>query len=70
MGNKVNYIHAINFIKLFHTPPGQGSEKNKTESRKMGLRFFPMNFHGCVSFILSQNAYHTLILDHLSIINI
>ena len=31
----------------------------------MGLRFSAMNFHGCISFILSQNAYHALILDHL-----
>ena len=33
----------------------------------MGLRFFPMNFHGCISFILSQNPNHALILQHLSI---
>ena len=31
----------------------------------MGLRFFPMNFHACISFILSQNAYLAVILDHL-----
>ena len=42
MGNEVNYIHATIFINLFHTPLDQG--KKKTESRKMGLRFFPMNF--------------------------
>ena len=33
----------------------------------MGLRFFPMNFHGCISVILSQNPNHALILHHLSI---
>ena len=65
MGNKVNYIHAIHFINLFHTSRDQGNYKNKAESRKMGLRFFPMNFHGCISFILSENAYYALILDHL-----
>ena len=43
MGNEVNYIHATIFINLFHTPLDQGKKK-KTESRKMGLRFFPMNF--------------------------
>ena len=36
----------------------------------MGLWFFPMNFHSCTSFKLSQNAYYALILDHLWIINI
>ena len=36
MGNKVNYIHAINFISLLHTPQDQGNIK-KAESRKMGL---------------------------------
>ena len=65
MSNKVNYIHAMNFTNRFRTPRDQGNETNKAESKKMRLRFFPMNFHGCVSFILSQNAYHALILDHL-----
>ena len=32
----------------------------------MGLQFFLMNFHGCISFILSQNAYHAVILGHLN----
>ena len=53
MGNKVNYIQTINFITLFHTPQDHGTKKSETESRKMGLRFFPTNFHGCVSLILS-----------------
>ena len=26
MGNKINYIHAINFINLFHTPRDQRNE--------------------------------------------
>ena len=65
MENKVNYIDVTNFINLFDTPRDQGNWKNKAESKKMELRFFPMNFHGYVSFILSQNAYHALILDHL-----
>ena len=65
MGNKVNYMHSINFINLFHTPRDQVNQTNKAEFRKIGLRFFPMNFHGCISFTLSQNAYHALILDHL-----
>ena len=56
----------MNFINLFRTPRDQGNYANKAESKKMGLRFFPMNFHGCVSFILSQNEYHALILDHYS----
>ena len=56
MGNIVHYIHAINFWNLFDTPRDQGNYKNKAESRKMGLRFFPMNFHGCIAFILSQNV--------------
>ena len=37
-------------------------ELKKAESRKNGLRFFPMALHGCVSFILDQ--IHALILDH------
>ena len=65
MRNKVNYIHAINFISLLDTPWDQGNQKNKEESKKMGLRFFMMNFHGCFSFILSQNANDALILDYL-----
>ena len=65
MENRVNYVHAMNFINLFHIPREQGNWKKKAESRKMGLPFFPMKFHGCVSFILCQDAYHALILDHL-----
>ena len=64
MRNKVNYIHVINFTNPFHAPCDQGNYKNKAEFRKMRLRFFPMNFHCCISFILSQIAYHALILDH------
>ena len=41
------------------------TKKNKAKPRKMGLRFFPVSFHDCFSFIVSQNAYHALILDHL-----
>ena len=70
MGNEVNYVHTINFINLFYTQQDQGNLKKKAKSRKMGLQFFPINFHGCFSFILRQNAYHALILDHLKIINI
>ena len=36
MGNKVNCIHEINFIDLFHRLQDQGNYKNKTESRNMG----------------------------------
>ena len=43
MVNKVNYIHTINFTKTFRTPRDQGNYKNNPESRKKGLRFFPMN---------------------------
>ena len=60
---KINYIHAMYFTNLYYTPQGQGNYKNKVEFRKMDLRFFPINFQG--SFILSQNAYHALILGHL-----
>ena len=40
------------------------NEKNKAESRKMGLRLIGMKFHGSISFISTQNAYHALVLDH------
>ena len=46
MGNRVNYIQAINFINLFRTGRDEGNSRNKAESRKMGLRFFPMYFDG------------------------
>ena len=49
MRKKVNDIHTINFVILLHTPPGRGNEKTKAESRKMGLQFFPMKFHGFIS---------------------
>ena len=65
MGNKVNYIHAIKFINVFHTPRDQGNERNRAESRKMLLRFFRMDFHGCILFTMNQNAYYALILDQL-----
>ena len=64
MKNKVNDIHVVNSINLLHTPRDEGNQNNKAASRKMGLRYFPMNFHGCVSFIMSQNVYLALILDH------
>ena len=51
MGNKVNYIQAINFINLFRTWRDQGNEKNRAESRNLGLRFFPIDFHGRISFV-------------------
>ena len=57
MGNKVNCIHTIDFTKE--------TKIIKQNWRKMGLRFFPMNFHGCVSLKLSQSEYHPLIFDHL-----
>ena len=65
MENKVNYIYTINFTNLFHTLRDQGNWKNKAESKKMGSRFFPMKCHGFISVILSQNANHAFILDHL-----
>ena len=65
MENKVNFMPAINFINLLHTRRDEGNLKNKPESRKMKLQFFSMNFGGCISFILSQNAYLAFILDHL-----
>ena len=57
MGNKVNCIHTIDFTKE--------TKIIKQNWRKMGLRLFPMNFHGCVSLKLSQSEYHPLIFDHL-----
>ena len=66
MGNKMNYIHAITFINLFNTlQQDQGNLKSKAKSRKIKLRFFPTNIHGWISFILSQNAYHARVSDHL-----
>ena len=44
MGNVVHCIHAKNIWNLFDTPRGQGNYKNKAESRKMGLRLFPMKY--------------------------
>ena len=37
MGIEVNYIHAINFISLFHTQRGQGNKKNKGKTQKNGV---------------------------------
>ena len=65
MGNTVNYIHATNFISLLDTPVTKETMKIRQNPEKMGLRFFTINFHGCFSFILSQNGYDALILDHL-----
>ena len=65
MENKVNDIHLVNSINLLHTLRDQGNQNNTAESRKMGLRFFLMNFHGCISFIMGQNVYLALTLDHL-----
>ena len=65
MGNNINHIQPINFIKLFRTPRDQGNYKNKAESGNLGLRFFPINFDGCISFKLSEYTYQALILDHL-----
>ena len=62
---KVNYINAINFTNLFDTLRDQTNQKNEAESKKMGLQFNPVNFHGCILFVYSQNAYDSLILDHL-----
>ena len=70
MENKVYYTKAINFINLFHTRQDKWSSKNKTKSRKMGLRLFPMYFGGWSLFALSQNANQALIFDHLKIINV
>ena len=36
----------------------------------MGLGFFSINFHGCFSFTLCQNAYHALIFFSISTITI
>ena len=63
MGNKVNYIHAINFKSLLHTRETKETNKMRQNPERMELRFFTMNFHGCFSFMLSQN--HALILNHL-----
>ena len=43
----------------------EGNPKNKAESRKMQLQLFTMYFDQWISFMLSQNANHTLILHHL-----
>ena len=50
---------------LFHTQRDKGNLKNKAESKEIGLRFFTMHLDDWISFILSQNAYHTLILNDL-----
>ena len=34
MGIKVNYIHKINFINLFHTPRDQGTKKIRQNPEK------------------------------------
>ena len=57
-----NFILAINFVNLLNTQRDEGTKKNKIEFREIRLQFFPMNSDGWISFILSQNAYHALIL--------
>ena len=59
MENKVNYLQAIHFINLFYTRKG-----------KWILWLFPMYFGDWISFTLSQNTNHALILDHLWIVNL
>ena len=34
MGNKVNYVHAKNFINLFHTPRDQENQKKSGRNQK------------------------------------
>ena len=43
------YIPEINFIILLLTNEIKQTNKNKVESREMGLRFFPMKFGGWIS---------------------
>ena len=41
MGNKANYIHAINFIKLFYTPQDQRkAQKIRQNPEKWGCDSF------------------------------
>ena len=37
----------------------------KAGSRRMGLRFFPMNFHDCIFIYVEPKCVHAVILDHL-----
>ena len=59
MKNKVDYIQAINFMNLFFT------QQTKKTWLWLGLWFFIVYFDDWISFILSQNANHAVILDHL-----
>ena len=59
MGYKVNYIHAINFINFINFTHYKTNEIKKVRQNPETC------FHSCISFILSQNACHALILDHL-----
>ena len=51
-------------MELFIQRKTKETKKKKVESKKMELWYFPMNFHVCVSFMMSH-AYHALILDLL-----
>ena len=53
------YTHNKFYKSVSHTSRPR-KLKNKAEASKMGLRFFPMNFHVCVSFVMSQNAYNAI----------
>ena len=48
MENKVNFIPAINYIDILFFIRGKTKETKrlKRNPEKMGLRFFPINFHG------------------------
>ena len=60
-----NKLHTSNKFYKSYFIQDKGNSKNKAESRKIGLWFFTMYFDGWISFILSQNANHALISDHL-----
>ena len=44
MGKKLNYIQAVNFVNQFHTRRDKRNSENKTEFRKMRLKFLMMYF--------------------------
>ena len=73
MDNKLIYIQAINFMKIFYAWGGKWSSKKKAESaesRKMVSRLFPNYLGRWILFMLNQNASHAINFDNLWIVNI
>ena len=67
MANKENYIHELNIAYFCQTRRGKLNSRNEVNPRKLGLWLFFIYFNW-ISFTLSQNLNHALILDHLWII--